>query len=214
MPRAGTVDEFWASVDVRGPDECWEWTGCRLPIRPSGGGYGITGKAKIGEAGTTTAHRVAFILTYGPVPAGHDICHHCDNPPCCNPAHLFDGTTADNMQDCLAKGRRNDAKRAQTRIANHPTCPAGHPYDITKDGHRSCSECRRLRLGGAPERQRPFIPKTRKRRTKTTDEEIAEMKRRHAEGESFAALAEHYQLGVSTVTSMVNGHGTYAERGN
>jgi hypothetical protein len=90
---------FWSHVDRRGPDECWTWTAAR-----DHHGYGIFG---IGghDCRMLHANRIAWILTYGPIPAGLFACHKCDNPPCCNPTHLFLGTNTDNMADMKRKGR-------------------------------------------------------------------------------------------------------------
>jgi len=60
-----------------------------------------------GRDGTRTTHRVSWELAFGEIPPGMLVCHHCDNPPCVRPDHLFLGTNHDNVKDSVAKGRFN-----------------------------------------------------------------------------------------------------------
>lgn len=123
---------FWAKVDQSDPDGCWLWTGTI-----SSTGYGeiyVDGRK-------ASTHRVSFFLAYGYTPP--TVCHHCDNPPCVRPDHLFGGTQGDNSRDMWAKGRGVDPPR--TKAKAH--CRNGHPYDEANtyfypSGYRRCRQCR------------------------------------------------------------------------
>lgn len=94
---------FWPRVAKASSDACWHWQGT-VDKR----GYGaVAAKHFVGRLGWKLhrAHRVAYALTFGGVPEDLAVLHRCDNPPCCNPAHLFLGTIADNNRDMREKGR-------------------------------------------------------------------------------------------------------------
>jgi hypothetical protein len=99
---AQTVEErFWSKVDRRSAAECWPWLA-------SHGQHGY-GWFRL-EGKMTRAHRVAWMLHHGRSPHGRVIRHTCDNPPCCNPAHLRSGSQAENVADIDERGRRRPAR--------------------------------------------------------------------------------------------------------
>ena len=103
LRRSGGVDRrpiaarFWPKMDKCAEDACWEWSAAK-----DNWGYGLF----YGDS-FTRAHRMAWVLTNGPIPEGLCVLHACDNPPCCNPAHLWLGTHLDNARDRENKGRGN-----------------------------------------------------------------------------------------------------------
>lgn len=105
---ADRTEVFWSRVDRRADDECWPWRGGKL--KDGYGGFYLDGH-------TIGAHRAAWILTFGEIAQGLLVCHTCDNPPCCNPHHLFLGTDGDNQRDSVAKGRHFFAPRGDENHA-------------------------------------------------------------------------------------------------
>lgn len=162
-----TRKEFWSAVYRPSSDACWEWGAARSPQ-----GYG---KLRWGSRSTVRSHRVAWELANGPIPDGAWVLHRCDNPPCCNPSHLYLGDASRNTRDCLerrpgyrekittqllrgraslgpatveTKAKRRESQRA--RLFGTGRCKHGH--DVTKPenilpikGGRRCRVCYQIR---------------------------------------------------------------------
>jgi hypothetical protein len=128
------MEPFHRLVQIM-PSGCWEWTGLR-----DKNGYGkLTIKSR--RPAPFMAHRLAYEHVHGAIPAGMFVCHTCDNPPCCNPDHLWIGSNRDNQLDASAKGRLPNRNREKTH------CPRGHEYspENTYQGKRGrfCRACNR-----------------------------------------------------------------------
>lgn len=97
------VDRILMQITVDPVSQCWEFSGT-----PSDDGYG-----RISIFGSFyRASRVMYVAEHGcEIPDGAGVCHTCDNPPCVNPAHLFQGSQLDNTQDCATKGRLASGER-------------------------------------------------------------------------------------------------------
>jgi hypothetical protein len=131
-------ERFWAKVNKKETNECWEWTGAR-----NSKGYGSLSI----NAVRWVAHRYSYTISKGEIPKGLIIMHSCDNTKCVNPNHLSAGTHSDNMLDCTSKGRHYEQNRTH--------CPRGHEYTpentlmkkqtrVKSPGmYRSCRQCHR-----------------------------------------------------------------------
>lgn len=102
MP-ADRIEKFWGQVSVE-PGGCWIWNAGKFTA--GYGAYQVDGKVRY-------AHRIAYELINGPIPAGAHLLHSCDTPACVNPDHLTAGTHQDNIQDAISKGRWMSAKRVK-----------------------------------------------------------------------------------------------------
>jgi hypothetical protein len=97
-------DRFWSKVEIGSDDECWNW----LPKARSHSGYGVFKIANGRPGGVNiVSSRIAAFLAFGTPPEGRpNALHSCDNPACCNPAHLRWGNQKDNVSDAIMRGRQ------------------------------------------------------------------------------------------------------------
>jgi hypothetical protein len=123
------------------------------------------------------AHRVAFGIAQGVISPGLDVCHRCDNPPCCNPAHLFFGTRSDNMTDCANKGR-NGAHSRPDRL------PRGDRHGRYTRPERTA---RGEQVGTS----------------KLSESQVREIRRERAAGASLRVIAERYRVSKRCVHLIV-----------
>ena len=128
------MDRFWSKVDVKEPNECWEWQ--RGTIKRGKTRVGYINRKTYGES---VAPRYAFLSYNGYIKKELCVLHHCDNPLCCNPKHLYLGTPKDNAKDMVL--RKRHAKQQVTH------CPRNHEYNEKttrwdKKGNRYCVACK------------------------------------------------------------------------
>lgn len=202
-------DRFWTKIKKGADDECWE---CQRPnLLPNGGvGYGtIKRKGK-----QYPLHRVSWVIHFGEIPDGLLVCHTCDNPPCCNPAHLFLGTHKDNADDKVSKGRQakgitNGAytkpwTRARGDRNGSRTKPERRPRG---DQHWTRVHPEKLPRGAdhiASRRTDYFIRGTKHHDARLTEDNVREVRKRHALGETKAGLAREFGINETSISKVVS----------
>lgn len=188
----GDIARFWSKVDKRNHNECWPWKGSCRP-----GGYGQLTVFVNGIARCILAHRISWALSFGD--SGNLlVCHRCDNPPCCNPAHFFLGTGADNNADKVSKGRVPTGDRSGTRI---------HPERLSRgDKHWTRVHPELLKRGdNHPSRTKP---ETRPRgeshaHTKLTNEQVLTIRSLSQSGIRNRVLARQFNVSEATMSSII-----------
>ncbi len=214
-----TPEQFWQRVDkTGGDDKCWPWTGALTPQ-----GYGVTTL----NWKYITAHRAAYYYTHGEIEPGKHVCHRCDNPPCCNPAHLFSGTTQDNTADMVSKGRQSKGEaHSKALMPNRPrgedNCNAVLTKELVMEARRLYTEERKSvveiadQLGivrhtmqkailGHSWKHLPMIAQEQKRHfSKLTPDQVSEIRNlRTTTGATVEKLAHQFGISVYTCNDIV-----------
>jgi len=205
--RIPVADRFWRYVNKT--DTCWLWTGCTRNF-----GYGVINLGgKHGKA--ERAHRLSWILHNGPIPEKMFVCHHCDNPLCVRPDHLFLGTPAANNHDMAMKGRYDKVKRpkgerhGRSKLTDADVLSIRAAYDvpvvtITTLGEEygvSAQTIYRIILGNTWARG-STVPLH--RNAKLTHADVASIRARYtARRPILRELAEQYGVHIATIHHIV-----------
>jgi hypothetical protein len=190
-------------VQIDSQSGCWIWTGSRHRR-----GYGRAGKQG-------AAHRLFFEYYVEPIKAGNFVCHTCDNPPCVNPFHLFQGTCQDNVNDMVSKNRQAFGEKSGTatlteadvrriiseEFSNLPLSKVAVEFNVNK------SLIHKIRTGeawalvtGIP--LKPSKPKQESYKLKA--DQVIEIRRKHSEGKSYAELMKEYNVSRANISLIIN----------
>lgn len=211
FPKDVMHQRFWKKVDVRGPDECWEWQSAKLET-----GYGLIRNVHPHKPSHLFAHRVSYFLTKGD-PGDLYVRHKCDNPPCVNPLHLELGTHQENLNDVKERGTRRQQgklpplestmrREVESREMLEDWLNGASYKEIANSrGVSEATVCRRLKTIQKPEERKVERRVARRRRVgppglkgeaapsaKLTDEIVLDMRAMYAAGAKQVEILQKY----------------------
>jgi len=201
------VNRFKSYVMSGGINECWLWSGSLSPQ--------AYGQSKL-RGLMYRSHRVAYRLHYRIDPKDLDVCHDCDNPPCCNPHHLFLGTQADNKADCVKKSRQARGERVSTAkltvqdVINIRKLYANRAASIKKIARmygRKFSTIQKITSKRSWKHVGGPITRWNKRSgfvtCKFSDDEVRKIRQLHKDGASRSSMSRMFECSRSTIRRIV-----------
>lgn len=196
LEKTDDVTRFFAKIDRNGPvvrpelTNCWIWT--------AGKDWDGYGAIKI-KRKQIRAHRLMMSICCGEIPAGLMVLHHCDNPSCVRPEHLFLGTSLDNSRDCVSKGRQVSGDAHHYR-KNPELRPIGD-----RNGSRTCPESRpRGDSHFARKHPEKLARGSRQGSAKLTEQDVMDIREAWANGANQKRLAEKYGIDKQNVWGIIH----------
>jgi hypothetical protein len=178
---------------------CWVWSASKDKR-----GYG---NFNVGHK-CMKAHRVSWIINFGEVPNGLCVCHHCDNPSCVRPDHLWIGTHKQNMSDCRSKNRSGFIVHPERMATGERHSSVTHPESIPRGENHPMVKHPELRSYGVrngtkthPERIARGIQRA---LSKLNDSKVVEIRSLRLNGSSLLEIAHRYGVSISVISEICN----------
>lgn len=202
-------ERFWDKVNKKGEDECWNWNACIDNY-----GYGLQNC----NGATERTHRLSWKIHNGEIPEGVDVLHRCDNRKCCNPKHLFLGTSLDNIKDMVAKNRQSKGEsRPTAKLTTEVVNKIREKYNkrikttsLAKEFNVSDSQIRFI-VNNVYWKDNNYKPLhingnagENSYRTNLTWDKVNQIRERYKKGERQAKLAKEFGVKSNTISNIVN----------